>query len=305
MFRHLLVPLDGSVMAEASIPAAVYLARTLGARVTLFHVIERDAPPEIHGERHLTSVDEARDYLAEAAARTVPADVAVERHVHGGEASDVARSIAEHVGELDPDLIVMCTHGRGGLRGFVFGRIAQQVAGLCTTPVLLVPPAAAGAAAAFSCKRMLVTLDGNPEHEEGLTVAADLARACGAELCLVMAVHTPRTLSGEQAAAAKILPSAAHELLELAEQDAKEYLHGHAAALRAAGVAATADVRRGEPALAIIGIAGQTRADLIVLATHGKSGMDAFWSGSATPNVASRSAVPLMLVPVRSKGPGS
>lgn len=305
MFRHLLVPLDGSVMAEASIPAAVYLARTLGARVTLFHVIERGAPPEIHGERHLTSVDEARDYLAEAAARTVPPDVAVERHVHGGEASDVARSIAEHVGELDPDLIVMCTHGRGGLRGFVFGRIAQQVAGLCTTPVLLVPPAAAGAAAGFSCNRMLVTLDGNPEHEEGLKVAADLARACGAELYLVMAVHTPRTLSGEQAAAAKILPSATHELLELAEQEAKEYLHRHETALRAAGFAATADVRRGEPAVTIIGIAQQTRADLIVLATHGRSGMDAFWSGSATPNVASRSAVPLMLVPVRSKGPGN
>ncbi len=305
MFKHLLVPLDGSAMAEASFPAAVYLARTLEARVTLFHVIERGAPEEIHGERHLTDPDEARDYLAEAAARAFPADVPVERHVHSAEASDVARSIAEHVGELDPDLIVMCTHGRGGLRGFVFGRIAQQVAGLCTTPLLLVPPAAAGAAAGFSCTRMLVTLDGNPEHEEGLTVAADLAKACGAELCLVMAVRTSRTLSGEQAAAAKMLPSATHELLELAEQDAKEYLGRHVTALRAAGLTATGDVRRGDPVVTIIGLAEQTGTDLIVLATHGKSGMDAFWSGSATPNVASRSAMPLMLVPVRSKGPGS
>lgn len=305
MFKHLLVPLDGSLMAEASFPAAVYLARTLGARVTLFHVIERGAPQEIHGERHLTSLEEARDYLAEAAARAFPAGLSVERHVHSAEANDVARSIAEHVGELDPDLIVMCTHGGGGLRGFVFGRIAQQVAGLCTTPVLLVPPAATGAAAPFSCNRMLVTLDGNPEHEEGLTVAAALAKACGAALCLIMAVHTSRTLSGEQAAAAKILPSATRELLELAEQDAKEYLQRHVTALRAAGFTATADVRRGDPAVAIIGIAEQTKADLIVLATHGKSGMDAFWSGSATPNVASRSAIPLMLVPVRSKEPGN
>ncbi len=302
MFKHLLVPLDGSPMAEASFPAAVSLARTLGARVTLFHVIERGAPQEIHGERHLTSFEEARDYLADAAARAFPADVPVERHVHSAEATDVARSIAEHVGELDPDLIVMCTHGGGGLRGFVFGRIAQQVAGLCTTPVLLVPPAATGAATSFACKRMLVTLDGNPEHEEGLAVAADLAKACGAELCLVMAVHTPRTLSGEQAAAAKILPSATHELLELAEQDAKEYLGRHVASLQAAGFRATADVRRGDPVAAIVGIAEQTGADLIVLATHGRSGLDAFWSGSATPNVASRSAIPLMLVPVRSRG---
>src|SRR5664280_859501 len=113
MFKHLLVPLDGSRMAEVSLPAAVSLARTLGAAVTLFHVIERDAPQDIHGERHLTSPEEARGYLDEVAARFFPADIPVERHVHVGEVNDVARSIAEHVGELCPDLIVMCTHGRG------------------------------------------------------------------------------------------------------------------------------------------------------------------------------------------------
>ena len=64
-------------------------------------------------------------------------------------------------------------------------------------------------------------------------------------------------------------------------------------------------MRRGDPATAIVELAGQTGADLIVLATHGKSGLDAFWAGSATPNVASRSAVPLMLVPVRSREEGS
>ena len=85
----------------------------------------------------------------------------------------------------------------------------------------------------------------------------------------------------------------------LAEQDAKKYLHRHITKLQAEGFSATADVRRGEPAKVIISAAEQTRADLIVLATHGKTGMDAFWSGSATPNVASRSVIPLLLVPVR------
>jgi nucleotide-binding universal stress UspA family protein len=71
--------------------------------------------------------------------------------------------------------------------------------------------------------------------------------------------------------------------------------------LQAEGIKATADVRRGDPAMVIIDAAEQTRADLIVLATHGKTGMNAFWSGSATPNVTSRSVIPLLLVPVRSK----
>jgi nucleotide-binding universal stress UspA family protein len=286
-------------MAEAPLSAAVYLARTLGALVTLFHAIEHGAKQEIHGERHLTDPKEASDYLDGIAARAFPADIPVERHVHTIEVNDVARSIVDHVGELGPDLIVMCTHGRGGLRDFMFGRIAQQVVGLDRTPVLLVPPVATGVPPTFSCNRMLVTLDGNPAHEEGLKVASSLAKICGAELCLIMVVHTFNTLSGEKAATAKILPSATHALLDFAEQDAKEYLNRHITALQAEGFTATAQVRRGDPAVAIISTAEQTRADLIVLATHGKIGLDAFCSGSATPNVASRSDIPLLLVPVR------
>jgi nucleotide-binding universal stress UspA family protein len=300
MFKHLLVPLDGSRMAEASLPAAVYLARTLGAMVTLFHVIERGAKQEIHGERHLTDAKEAKGYLDEVAVRAFPADIPVERHVHNSEVNDVARSIVDHVGKVGPDLIVMCTHGRGGLRDFMFSSIAQQVVGLDRTPVLLIPPAAIGAqSTTFSCNRILVTLDGNADHEEGLRVASSLAEICRGELCLLMVVHTFKTLAGEQAATAKILPNATQALLDLAEQDAKEYLQHHIIMLKADVVTATADVRRGDPAIVIINTAEQKRADLIVLATHGKTAMDAFWSGSATPNVASRSVIPLLLVPVR------
>ena len=53
MFKHILIPLDGSRLAETVLPAGVYLAGVLGSTVTLLHVIERDAPQEVHGERHL------------------------------------------------------------------------------------------------------------------------------------------------------------------------------------------------------------------------------------------------------------
>ncbi len=301
MFQRILVPLDGSRLAESALPAAAYLSGTFGVPVTLFHVMERRAPEEIHGERHLTDPEEAGTYLAEVAVRAFSSDTPVERHVHIAEADDVARSIAEHAGELGSDLIVMCTHGRGGLRGWMFGRIAQQVVGLGATPVLLVHPDGTGRSRTYSCKRMLVALDGNPDHEEGLTVAAGFAKICGAELRLIMAVHLVDTLSGEQAATAKILPRATHALLDLAAQEAKEYLNRHVTALRSEGFPATAEVRRGDPPTVIVDIAERTRADLIVLGTHGKTGMDAFWSGSATPDVAKRSAVSLLLVPVRNR----
>lgn len=63
MFKHLLVPLDGSRLAESALLAAASLAQNLGASVTLIHIIECDAPVEVHSDRHLANPDEAVDYL--------------------------------------------------------------------------------------------------------------------------------------------------------------------------------------------------------------------------------------------------
>ncbi len=301
MFKHLLVPLDGSKLAEAPLVAALALARDIGAEVTLFHAVEKSAPREIHGERHLTGVGEARGYLEELSARIFPPEMKVHIHVHGDEVKNVPQSIAEHAGDLDADLIVMCTHGRGGLRGLMFGRIAQQVSGLATAPVLLVHPSGPKAPSGFSCKRMVVPLDGHPDHEEGLKIAAALARPCGGKLHLIMAVHTLSALSGESAATAKMLPRTTHALLDLAHREAENYLGARIESLRAEGVSATSRVGRGNPVSVIMDFLEKEAADLIVLATHGKTGMDAFWSGSTTPNLTSRARVPLLLVPARGK----
>ncbi len=303
MFRHLLVPLDGSRLAEAALPIAAYLAQTLRAWVTLVHVIERDAPPQVHGERHLANPDEAGAYLREVAARAFPSGLRIEQHVHTTQVNDVARSIVAHVGELGPDLIVMCTHGRGGLHTWLFGSIAQQVIALGRTPVLLIHPFEAEAEPAFMCRRLLVPLDGNPDHEQGLSVAADLAKACGAAVHLLMVVPTLGTLPGQEAAAARLLPGTTSIVLDLAQEDAEAYLQRQMAKLEATGLLMTAEVSRGDPAMVIVHTAQQAEADLVVLGTHGKSGMEAFWSGSVAPKVSSRSRVPLLLVPVHEPRP--
>jgi nucleotide-binding universal stress UspA family protein len=299
MFQHLLVPLDGSWLAEAALPAAAYLAQTMGAWVTLVHVIEQDAPQEIHGERHLSAPDEAKAYLDEVASRAFPPGLRVERHVHTAQVSDVARSIVEHGDKLGPDLIVMCTHGRGGLRTWMFGSIAQQIIGLGMTPVLLVQPSRVEVASEFTCQRLLVPLDGAPDHEQGLSVAAGLAQVCKANLHLVMVVHTLRTLPGQRAAIARLLPGVTSMLLDLTQEDAEEYLSRQVAQLQAEGLSVTAEVQRGDPASTIVHAARRVQADVVVLGTHGRSGMDAFWSSSVAPRVSNRSHTPLLLVPVR------
>jgi nucleotide-binding universal stress UspA family protein len=300
MFDYLLVPLDGSRLAEAALPAAVTLSKRLDARVALIHMIERGAPQEIHGEQHLSDPAEARAYLSEVAARAFSPGVRVEQHVHTAEVGDVARSIVEHAEELGADLVVMCTHGRGGVRTWLLGSIAQQVIALRETPVLVVQPDGVAATPSFACRRLLVPLDGNPEHEQGLGVATALARACSAELHLLMVVPTLGTLSGEHGTTARLLPTATSAWLDISEEKAGAHLHQKAIGLQTMGLDTTTEVCRGDPASAIVRTAQRMEADLVVMGTHGKRGMDAFWAGSVAAQVSSRSRVPLLLMPVQS-----
>jgi nucleotide-binding universal stress UspA family protein len=302
MFKHLLVPLDGSSLAEAALPAAAFLAQTLGARVTLVHVIEQDAPQEIHGQRHLTDPDEACGYLDDVAGRAFPSGVLVERHVHSAAVDDVARSIVAHEAELAPDLIVMCTHGQSGLRTRLFGSVAQQIIGLGRTPVLLIQPEGEAAPLQFSCDHLLVPLDGDPDHEQGLVVAADLAAVHGARLHLVWVVPTLGTLPGQDSAAGWLLPGATSAVLDLAQDEAEAQLRDRVAQLQTRGLAVDAGVQRGDPAAIIVRTARRINADLVVLGTHGRSGQEAFWSESVAPQVIGRAHVPLLLVPVREPG---
>ena len=88
-------------------------------------------------------------------------------------------------------------------------------------------------------------------------------------------------------------------LLEMEEQQGREYLMHCLDDLIGQDLKVDAEVKRGEPIVTITDAAESLPADLIVLGTHGKTGSDAFWSGSATPKIASRSQIPLLLVPVR------
>ena len=299
MFKHLLVPLDGSKLAEASLPAAVMLSQALGSTVTLLHIIEKDVSPEIHGDRHLTNNDEACKYLDEVAQRFFPPNVQVETHVHTEQVSDITRSIVDHTGEFAPDLIVMCTHGEGGLKEIMMGSIAQQVIGRGKTPILLVKAGEEGAVPFTSFKKILVPLDGKAEHEQCLPVAAGLAQLFSANLALLTVVHTLGTLPGERAATGWMLPGATRAILDLDEQTAEEYLEKQAAERRANGLKVSTSVRRGDPAQQILAVAQAQGTDLIVLGTHGKGGMKAFWAGSVAPKVVVEAKSPLLLVPVK------
>ncbi len=297
MFKRILVPLDGSRLAESVLPVAAYLAEKLGATLLLFHAIEQAAPDTVHGDHHLSDPTEAQAYLNQLAVRVAHGPVIVEKHVHSVGQPDVAKSIIEHCVEHQIDLVVLCAHGGSGWRERIVGNIAQQVIARGTTPVLLARPIENPRDLAFY--KILVPLDGTPHHEPALPIATEIARACGAALRLVNVVPTTSTLSAERAGTGALLPTTMAAVLELAQRNAVVYLQGVIQKLSSAGLPVTAEVARGEIAPAILDAARRTSADLIVIATHGRTTIGAFWSGSVTPKIVGQSAVPVLLVRVQ------
>lgn len=295
--KNILVPLDGSKLSETVLPLAGLLAQQNQARLILFHAIEQNPPDTVHGERHLTNQQEASAYL-DKVSQSLPTGIIVDRHVHTSAEKNVANSIVQHSKELGVDLIAMCAHGQSGLQKRIFGNIAQDVLNMGYVPVLLLSPEKELRVESCSCQRILVPLDGDPDHEAGLEMAVGLSKTCHASLHLVMVIPELSTLPGEQAASAVLLPTATSALLDMDCEEGELYLVGLMGKLIDKHIPVTGEVQRGDPAKQIVRVAKEFQADMIILGTHSKTASDAFWSGSVTPKIATQTHLPLLLVPV-------
>ncbi|MEA2574176.1 MAG: hypothetical protein QOH93_1474 [Chloroflexia bacterium] len=304
LFKRILVPLDGSGLAESALSMAVVMSRCLDAKISLLHIIEEHAPQRVHGDVHLTSAQDAERYLGALAERLKAqgAGVEVEQHVHATEEQDVAGSIAAHVAELQADMVVLCTHGRSGLRRVVSGSIAQQVLRRVTAPVLLVRP---DMPPLTTVDTVMLPLDNTHPTEAVLNVAAEIAQTCGAKVEIVNVVPTIGTLTGDEQAAARLTPIATSAALDAEEGASRQYLQSVVDQLIARGIATRAEVRRGDTAQSLVEAARESGASLVVLATHARAGLGAFWIGSVAAGIISKVSQPLLLVRVRTTTPDS
>jgi nucleotide-binding universal stress UspA family protein len=109
-------------------------------------------------------------------------------------------------------------------------------------------------------------------------------------------------LKGHERATNTLLPSATRMTLKMASVEAEAYLAARAAELRG-GVETGTEASRGDPPRAIVKAARRLPADLVVIGTHGRAGIEAFWSGSAAARVIARSRSPFLLVPLKGGAP--
>lgn len=292
---RLVVPLDGSRLAEVVVEPVTRLAQRLSARVILLHVLEDRAPSTVHGDRHLTTAAEADAYLAEIAQGMAADGVDVEYHSHANPEGDVAASISDHAAELEASLLVLCTHGRGRPRDWIVGSIAQQVVRKAETPVLLIRPPVDDTSA-LPPRSVITALDGTPEAERVLPVASAFARAFGVPHHLLIAVPTLGTLTGDRIASARLVPTATAASLDLEAEASGVYVRALADELSASGVHAQAHVARGDIAQSVLDLAEAEGPALVAMATHARGGLDGFWSVSIGQRVVGRARCPLLLV---------
>jgi nucleotide-binding universal stress UspA family protein len=298
MIKHLLVPLDGSILAESVLPTAASLAKKINTEITFIHIIEKDAPQQVHGQSHLTSPEQAAEYLKSIADMEIFKGLSISAHVHEEGEKNIPLSIAQHSKELNQDLVVMCTHGSSGLHGMLFGSIAQQVIALGKIPVLLINPSKEKIKSVSRFNNFLIPLDGNPDHEQALDFASGLAKICKANIHLLVAIPHFGNMSGGFTQTNRLLPGTTTQMMDMIVSDAEEYLGKLRKELEQKGIKATTQASRDNPANAIIKAAKDINADLIILATHGTKGAEALLEGSITPKISKSSKIPLLLVPV-------
>jgi len=286
--RTLLVPLDGSRLAEQALAYAEVLASRLEAKLLLVRIAELDD----RREAYLTARDEeahhaAGEYVGALAEEVSQRGVPARGVVRCGRA---AAWILEEARLRQADLIVMTAHGMGCAGPAACGRVASEVLSRAQVPVLLVPtdPSRAVALLAQRQPRILVPLDGSLAAEEALVVAKALADRLDAELWLSTAYPRQEDASRRQMALTRI--------------EALSYLAQLRLHLALEGYRARMEVRPGPPAEVIGEVYHHRDAALVVMATHSRIGRDWLPTGSVPSRLIGDGTMPLLLVRPRRFG---
>jgi len=299
MFRSLVVPLDGSELAERAIPYAIRLAQASHARVVLTQAVLGPPPATLDGsdwERgQLDALAAVRTYLTEMADSMSGQVDAVEIAMPYGRA---AEKILETIERYQADCVVMTTHGRTGFAHLLHGSVTEAVLAKCGVPVFVVyarPGEAVAPTLSPASARLLVAQDGSSFDAPVLQAAVEMLGPRG-DIVLTSVVTPPERILYDD--------TGRHVLAYLDQQEgslkreARDYLTDVADSLRSAPrpINVKVDVRMGDAADGIAMAALDTQADLIVMATHGRTGINRALFGSVAGAVLRTATTPVVLI---------
>jgi len=322
MFRRILVPLDGSALAERALPCAARLAKFSGGSITLLRVVP--SPFTFASQRKESSVQMqgvvdsdlagAIDYLTRITASSVLAGVETTTEVFKGTPAETILSVAR---SQQMDIIIMCSHGYTGMTRWALGSVAEKVASHAPVPVLVLRKGGLVPASphpdALRPLRVLVALDGSTRAEGGIEPAASLIAALAAPFqgaLHLMQVVKPATAAigerniDEDGESLAILDRVKGYLISLVGDLCNGHRISAVADLKLSvseSVAVDPDIasalirvaENGEDAQEA-GVSGG--CDIITMTTHGYGGVQRWAMGSVTERVLRATSLPLLIV---------
>jgi nucleotide-binding universal stress UspA family protein len=291
MYSKILVPLDGSTLSEGVLPYVRSLARAMKVPVEFLRVNDTTQPtaypPSMHFGEYFEKVKASFSGITEV------------RHILelGHPAGMIVDLAAEHPGTL----IAMATHGYSGAQRWLLGSVAEKVLHGAKNDLLIVRTAEGHTSGEAPLKTLLVPLDGSEEAEKALSSASDLATRLPSKVVLVRVLT--RFYFAPPETVVPVIGMNIPDPKELRAQDkaeASQYLADKVEQLRAQGVAQVSSVLidgGAEGAAAdIIDLAGKTPDNLVIMSTHGRSGVGRWLIGSVVERVVRHASGPVLVI---------
>lgn len=295
MFDHVLVPLDGSPLAECVLPHTVAVAQAFGAQVTLLRVLERThvagrTRPVDPLDWHISKA-EAGAYLDGVTARLRKAGLQAENALLEGQASE---RIIEFARGHDVNLIILSSHGRSGLSGWNVSSVVQKIVLRAYTPTMIVRAyqPVTHDVTGLRYQRLLVPLDCSQRAEYILPLATTLARFHESQLVLVYVVRRPEMPRRT---------SRTQEDIELANQITERNRLEGARYLEQLRSGSSVDIQprllvSDDVAATLHELVEQENVDLVMLGAHGYSGKTRWPYGSVAISFIAYGTTPLLIM---------
>ena len=291
MYERILVPLDGSPLAEQVLAYVSVLGKAFGSSVTLFRTFD-PVPEEMSDPDHGVYIDRLAEafrnttleYLGRVKSSMTELGDAVSTSAHEGDAA----SLIVNEAAKDPNtLIVMSTHGRSGITRWVLGSVTDKVLRAAANSLMIIRARpqegfTAGLVATRSERwstsvqidTLVVPVDGSPMAEEVLPHVTAISKAVGAKVSLVRVAPSPD-----------------------GQAEAREYLSQLGERLRQEGVTSVEEhVLNGEPAGALLDMLESSPHAMVTMTTRGRSGLERWVLGSVTDRIVRHSGTPVLVV---------
>lgn len=297
MYANVMVPLDGSTFSDHALPLARGIARRAGSTLHLVLVhtpLSLQAPESVPfgllNDWERDTRERERLHLERRAEELTGEGLEVRTRLLDGDTCDELVDAAESM-----DLVVLASHGRGGLERAWLGSVADHLIRHVHPPVLVVrPPESPGGSMPDPVGRVrhvLAATSGSAASDAAVDHAVSLVRLCDARLTLLAVAHTPGGLGSPYIPHTAVMDA---ELTETREAEAHRYLREVAA--RYPGVPIAARVWKSyHTARGILDAAAHLEPDLLVVGTHRRTAVGRALLGSVADKVVRASPVPVLV----------